>query len=96
MDSSKIVRIYFRSIDKDDHLITDPPKDNLKLTWFWEYARLFLQIRNSIDSKVISLVNHYEFVKELMDYLDFLYSSKGNLIHMYEVYKAFYWANKQD
>ena len=43
------------------------------------YTRLYLQIRNSIDSEVISLINHYEFVKELMDYLEFLYSRKGNV-----------------
>ena len=36
---------------------------------------LYLQIRNSIDSEVISLINHREFVKELMDYLEFLLMS---------------------
>ena len=55
-----------------------------------EDARLFLQIRNSIDSEVIGLINHYEFVKELMEYLDFLYSGKGNVSRMFEVCKAFY------
>ncbi|KAL5772609.1 hypothetical protein ACOSP7_012217 [Xanthoceras sorbifolium] len=31
-----------------------------------------------------------------MNYLDFLYSGKGNLSRMYEVCKAFYRAEKQD
>ena len=44
-----------------------------------EDACFYLQFRNSIDSKVIDLINHNEFVKELMDYLEFLYSGKGNV-----------------
>ena len=51
---------------------------------------------NSIDSEVISLINHCEFVKELMDYLDFLYSRKENISRIYEVCKNFYRAKKQD
>ena len=31
-----------------------------------------------------------------MDYLDFLYSGKGNLSRMFDVCKAFYRAEKQD
>ncbi|EOY04903.1 Cysteine-rich RLK (RECEPTOR-like protein kinase) 8 [Theobroma cacao] len=74
LDWSKTVRVYLRSIDKDDHITNDPPTDNTRQTWMREDAWLFLQIRNSINSEIISLINHCEFVKELMDYLDFLYS----------------------
>ena len=48
------------------HLIKDPLADDSKEQWMEEDARLFIQIRNSIDNKVLGLVNHYEFVKELM------------------------------
>ena len=90
LDWSKTVRLYLRSIDKDDHLTEDPPTDDSsKQTWLREDARLFLQIRNSIDNEVVGLINHCEFVKELMEYLDFLYSRKGNVSRIYEVYKAF-------
>ena len=58
-------------------------------------ARLFLQIRNSIDSEIVGLLNHCEFVKELMDYLEFLYSGKENVSRMYDVCKAFYRAKKE-
>ncbi|KAK3040300.1 hypothetical protein RJ639_028215 [Escallonia herrerae] len=78
LDWSKTVRIYMRSIDKDDHLRNDPPIDDTKQLWLREDGRLILQIRDSIDSEVLGLINHYEFVKELMDYLEFLYSGKGN------------------
>ncbi len=61
-----------------------------------EDVRLFLQICNSINSEVINLINHCEFVKKLMDYLEFLYSDKGNISRIYEVCKAFYRAEKQD
>ena len=56
------------------HLTKDPPIDDSKEQLMEEDARLFIQIRNSIDNKVLGLVNHYEFVKELMDYLEFLFS----------------------
>lgn len=69
----------------DNHLIDEPPSDNSKASWLREDARLFLQIRNSIDSEVVGLINHCEFVK----YLEFVYSGKGNIKHTYEVYKLF-------
>ena len=66
------------------------PTDDSKEQWMGEDARLYLQIRNSIDSEVISLINHCEFVKELMDYLEFLYSRKGNVSQIFDVCKAFH------
>ncbi|KAK3034070.1 hypothetical protein RJ639_034295 [Escallonia herrerae] len=90
LDWSKTVRIYIRSIDKDDHLSSDPPTDDTKRLWLREDARLILQIRSSIDSEIVGLINHCEFVKELMDYLEFLYSGKGNISRIYDVCRAFY------
>ena len=72
IDWSKTIRVYLRSIEKDNHLMDDSPTNNTKHAWLRDDARLFLQIWNSINSEVISLINHCEFVKELMDYLDFL------------------------
>ena len=72
------------------HLNKDPPTNDPKEQWMEEDARLYLQILNSIDNEVISLINHYEFVKELMDYLEFLYSGKGNVSQIFEVCKAFH------
>lgn len=94
---SKTVRVYLRSIDKDDHLVDDPPSDAAaKKAWLRDDARIFLQIRNSIDTEVIGLVNHCEFVKDLLDYLAFLYSGKGNISRIYDVCKEFYRPEKQD
>ncbi|KAB5534418.1 hypothetical protein DKX38_017504 [Salix brachista] len=94
---SKTVRVYLRSIDKDDHLVDDPPSDAAaKKAWLRDDARIFLQIRNSIDTEVIGLVNHCEFVKNLLDYLAFLYSGKGNISRIYDVCKEFYHPEKQD
>ena len=78
------------------HLTKDPPTDDSKEQWMEEDARLFIQIRNSIDNKVLSLVNHCEFVKELMDYLEFVFSGKGNVSRIFDVCKAFYRSKKQD
>ena len=61
------------------HLTKDPPTDDSKEQWMEEDARLFIQICNSIDNKVLGLVNHCEFVKGLMDYLEFVFSRKGNV-----------------
>ena len=94
IDWSKTVQVYLRSIEKNNHLIDDPPTNSIKQAWLRDDARLFLQIRNSIDNEVLVLINHCEFVKELMDYLDFLYSGKGNSSKIYEVCKSFYRAKK--
>ena len=78
------------------HLTKDPPTDDSKEQWMEEDVRLFIQIRNSIDSKALGLVNHCEFVKELMGYLEFVFSRKGNVSHKFDVCKAFYRSEKQD
>ena len=80
----------------DSHLTDNPPTDESKLSWMRDDARLFLQIRNSIDSEVVGLITHCRTVKELMNYLAFLYSGKGNISRIYDVCKAFYRADKGD
>ena len=90
LDWAKTIRIYLRIIEKEDHLTDDPPKDDTRKAWLRDDSRLFLQIRNSISSEVLGYINHCEFVKELMDYLDFIYSGKGNISHIYDVCKALY------
>ena len=76
-DWIKTIRLYLRSIRMTSHLDKDPPTDDSKDRWLEDDARLFLQIRNSIDGKVLTLINHCEYVKELMEYLEFVYSGKG-------------------
>ena len=78
------------------HLNEDSPIDDLKDWWLEDDARLFLQIRNSIDGKVLILINHCELVKELMDYLEFVYSGKGNISSIFDVCRAFDRSEKQD
>ena len=78
------------------HLTKDSPTDGLKEQWMEENACLYLQIRNSIDNEVIGLINHCVFVKELMDYLEFLYSRKGSVSQIFEVCKAFHRPEKHD
>ena len=78
------------------HLTKDPPTDDLKVQWMEEDSRLFIQICNSINNKILGLVNHYEFVKELMDYLAFVFSRKGNVSRIFDVCKVFYRSKKQD
>ena len=95
-DWSKTIRLYLRSIHMARHLDKDPPMDDSKERWLEDDARLFLQIHNSIDGKVLTLINHCEYVKELMKYLEFVYSDKGNISHMFDVCKAFYFTEKHD
>ena len=94
LEWSKTIQIYVRSVRMGGHLIKDLPTDDLKEQWMEEDARLFIQIRNSNDSKVLGLVNHCEFVKELMDYLEFVFSGKGNVSRIFDVCKAFYQLEK--
>ena len=95
-DWSKTIRLYLRSICLAIHLDEDPPTVDSKDRWLEDDARLFLQIRNSIDDKVLTLINHCEYVKELMNYLEFVYSDKGNISRMFDVCRAFYHTKKQD
>ena len=72
-DWSNTIRLYLRSICMANHLDKDPSTDDLKERWLEDDARLFLQIRNSINGKVLTLINQCEFVKELTEYLEFVY-----------------------
>uniref|UniRef100_A0A1U7W1W5 Uncharacterized protein LOC104224152 n=1 Tax=Nicotiana sylvestris TaxID=4096 RepID=A0A1U7W1W5_NICSY len=51
MDWSKTIHLYLRSIDKENHLVDDLPKDETKSVWLKEDAKLFLQIKNSMHSE---------------------------------------------
>ena len=42
---SKTIKIYLRSLAKDDHLTEEPPNDNTRKLWMQDDARLFLQIK---------------------------------------------------
>ncbi|GJY74948.1 hypothetical protein Tco_0479379 [Tanacetum coccineum] len=93
---SKTVRIYLCSIGKASHLKDNPPTDETKDQWLQNDARLFLMIRNSIEPSVIPLLDHCEYVKELINYLDFLYSGQKNISRIYSVCKAFHHGEQQD
>ena len=77
-----------------NHLNEYPPIDDSKDRWLEDDTRLFLQIRNSIDGKVFTLINHCEFVKELMDYLEFVYSGKENISCIFDVWTFIALRNK--
>ena len=79
-----------------NHLSKDPPTDDLKDRWLEDDVCLFLQIRNSIDGKVLALINHREYVKKLMEYLKFVYFGKGNISCIFDVCRVFYRIEKQD
>ena len=96
LDWSKIVCLYLRSIRIASHLTEEPPTDDSKDRWLKDDACLFLQIRNFIDDKVLTLINHCEFVKELTDYLEFVYSRKGNISRNFDLCRTFYRSGKQD
>ena len=94
-DWSKTIRLYLRSIRIANHL-KNPLSNDSKDRWLEDDACLFLQIRNSIDGKVLTLINHCEFVKQLMGYLEFVYSGKRNISRTFDVCRAFYRTKKQD
>ena len=95
-DWSKKFCIYLRSIRMASHLDKDPPTNDSKDRWLEDDARLFLQIHNSINGKLLTLINHCEYVKEQMEYLEFAYLGKGNISRIFDVYRAFYRTKKQD
>ena len=94
LDWSKTIRLYLRIIHMGSHLDKNPPINDSKERWLEDDAHLFLQIRNSIDDKVLTLINHSEYVKELMDYLEFVYSRKGNISRIFDVCRTLYRSEK--
>lgn len=74
----------------------NPPTDDSRLFWVREDACLYIQICNSIDIELVGLVTHCNTVKQLMNYLQFLYSGKGNISCIYDVWKNFYRADKRE
>ena len=96
LDWSKTICLYLRSIRLTSHLDRDPPTDDSKEQWLKDDPCLFLQIRNSIDGKALTLINHCEYVKELMEYLEFVYFRKGDISRIFDVCRAFYRTEKQD
>ena len=64
LDYSKTIRsLYLRSIRMTSHLDKDPSTDDSKDRWLEDDACLFLQIHNSIDGKVLTLINHCEMLR---------------------------------
>ncbi|GMI78284.1 hypothetical protein HRI_001497700 [Hibiscus trionum] len=86
LDWNHTIELYLLRLSMDRHLTDDPPTDDSRLPWMREDARLYIQIRNSIESEVVGLVNHCKTVKQLMSYLQFLYSGKGNFSRIYDVF----------
>ena len=39
---SKTIKIYLRSVAKDDHLTEEPPNDNTRKLWMQDNGRLFM------------------------------------------------------
>ena len=78
------------------HLTSDPPKGDGSDLWLQSDAYLFLQIVNTIEPSVSSLVSHCEYVKEHMDYLNFLYSGQSNISRIYSFCKSFHRGEQQD
>ncbi|XP_050229207.1 uncharacterized protein LOC126678346 [Mercurialis annua] len=93
VDWSTIVTFYLWGIRKSRHL-TDEPKTHDE-DWMANDACLLLGIKNSIDAKIVSLVRHCGYCKQIMDYLKSLYLGKGNVSHLYDTYKSFYTTDPQ-
>ncbi|XP_050223489.1 uncharacterized protein LOC126673397 [Mercurialis annua] len=93
VDWSTNVTLYLRSIRKSRHLTDDPKTDDED--WMADDACLLLGIKNSIDAKIVSLVRHCGYCKQIMDYLKSLYAGKGNVSRLYDTYKSFYTTDRQ-
>lgn len=79
----------------DDHVTEVPPKDDKKKGWLRDDAWLYLQIKNSIDSEVVGLVDHCDSVKKLLEFLVFLYYGKGRPLNVWGLYAIFFLPNKK-
>lgn len=96
INEHKLDSFGFTCRDKNDYLMRDPSNYDTRQVWLRGNAHLFLRLQNSIHNEVISLINHFEFLKQLIKYLEFLYFDKGNISHIYDVCKIFYRSKKHD
>ncbi|KAK4269917.1 hypothetical protein QN277_023013 [Acacia crassicarpa] len=96
-DWTKTVRAYLLGVEKEAHLTKDPPSGDtdVGLAWSRVDARIFFQIWNSIEPQILAFVSHCNTVKEIMDYLDFMFFGKGNFTRIHEVCKGFYRSQQQ-
>ena len=96
-DWNKTVRVYLMGVAKEAHLTQDPPSgdDEKSLEWSRADDRLFFHIRNSIEPRILTFVSHCNTVKDIMAYLEFLFSGKGNFTRIHEVCKGFYRSQQQ-
>ncbi|KAK4259298.1 hypothetical protein QN277_005643 [Acacia crassicarpa] len=96
-DWTKTIRAYLLGVEKEAHLTKDPSSDDTdaSLAWSRADACIFFQIQNSIEPQILASVSHCNTVKEIMDYLDFLFSGKGNFTRIHEVCKGFYHSQQQ-
>ena len=83
LDWSKTIRLFLRSIDKDDHLTDTAPSNESKQAWLREDARLFLQIRNSIDSEIMLGILAHEKIFVLL--AEIINKIKFFIYHLYEL-----------
>ena len=51
-DWCRTILFYLRSTDMDDHMTKDPSED-AKKDWLRDDARLYLQIKNSIENEIL-------------------------------------------
>ncbi|GAV83563.1 UBN2_3 domain-containing protein, partial [Cephalotus follicularis] len=65
-------------------------------TWLREDARIFGQLLNSMDNKIVDLVTHIDTVKDLWSYLSVLYSGHNNLSRIYDLSQQFYHVTRQE
>ncbi|KAA3453187.1 Cysteine-rich RLK (RECEPTOR-like protein kinase) 8 [Gossypium australe] len=65
LDWNHTIELYLLSISIDGKLTDDPPTDDSRLSWVREDTRLYIQIRNSIDSEVVGLVTHWSSIQRI-------------------------------
>lgn len=91
-----IVQHYLLSIFKDNHLTNDPPSNDSLDQWKQDDASLVFHIRISKETEVLKLVNQFKNVKDIIIFLEFLYSRVGNASQIYDLFVGLFNTNRHD
>ena len=89
----RTIERYIMSVDKTDHLTKDPPSEKdaeARKLWLQEDYRLYNQIEKTLTKSVWISINHLDTVKELMQYIEFMYGSKQDLNHIHNLMQSVY------
>ena len=93
----KTNKMFLMVAEKEDHLTADPPEESIvRDKRLQEDIQLYGMIEKTLDKSIKHVLSHSEIVKDLWEYMKFVYSGKENLSRIYKVSQEFHHPEQKD